>query len=119
MTATVFSTPRILLTAVACALVAGFVLRWRSRRATGQAVPALVLSSLLVGVLVFAWRELSNALRINDDFLPGVSLADIGGGVTACVALLALTPLQPAARPWLVTAALIAAAAFIVNVVLI
>lgn len=133
-----FSLGRILVTAVACALVAGLVLAWRFRRRPDHRSRAMAGSTgLLVGLLVVAWRLLGNAWCLNDDFLPGISVADLGGGAVAGLALLALTPLRPGLRRdtsgdvgptepgsgdrrgWLVTSGLVALAVFITNVVFI
>jgi hypothetical protein len=123
----VFSLGRIAVTAIACALVAGLVLAWRHRHlAVRSRVPAGAIV-LLVGVLVLAWRLLDNAWRLNDDFLPGISIADLGGGVVAGLTLLTLTPLHPGicrdsgggGRDWLATSGLVALAVFITNVVFI
>jgi hypothetical protein len=133
----VFSLGRIAVTAVACALVAGLVLAWRYRHRDGRSRVLAGAVILLVGVLVLAWRLLGNAWRLNDDFLPGISVADLGGGVVAGLALLALAPLRPGirrdsgggagntepgnggGRDWLATSGLVALAVFIANVVFI
>jgi len=120
MAAAVFSTSRIVLTATACALVALLILWWRARRTDTTVTPAVrVVIALSIGVLVVLWRAVSNALQLNEDFLPGVSLSDVGSGVLPLLGLLALTPLQPSRPAWTVTSALIALAAFVCNVVLI
>ncbi len=84
--------------------------------------------ALLVGLLAVTWRLLGNAWLLNDDFLPGVSVADLGGGVVAGLVLFALLPFRrklhrpPAegfARDWLWTSGLAAVAVFVANVVFI
>ncbi len=118
--AAVFSMSRILLTATACALVALLILGWQARRTgTRETSAARVVIALSIGVLVVVWRAVSNALQINEDFLPGVSLSDVGSGVLSLLGLLALTPPRPSGHAWMVTSALIALAAFVCNVVLI
>ncbi len=134
----IFSLGRILVTAIACAIITGVVLAWRLRRdAGGLTQPVVVVPALSVGLLVIAWRLLSNAWRLNDDFVPGISVADIGGGAVAGLALLALAPLRlgmrrdegqlamragagaSVRRRWLITSGLVALAVFIANVVFI
>jgi len=134
----VFSLGRILATAVACAVVTGVLLAWRLRRdAGGFTQPWVMAPALLVGLLVVAWRLLGNAWLLNDDFLPGISIADIGGGAVAGLALLALTPRHrdlrrgaggvalgmgtgaDVGRRWRTTSGLVALAVLITNIVLI
>ncbi len=134
----VFSLGRILMTAVACAIITGVVLAWRLRRdAQGRTQPGVLISALLVGLLVIAWRLLSNAWLLNDDFLPGVSVADLGGGAVAGLTLLALTMLHldrrkdaggvamgtgadvGVGRRWLTTSRLVALTVLVTNVVFI
>ncbi len=132
-----FSLGRILVTAVACALVAGLVLARPPARAAARSRDTDLAVALLVGLLVVAWRLLGNAWRLNDDFVPGISVADIGGGAVAGLALLALAPLRlgmrrdegqlamragagaSVRRRWLITSGLVALAVFIANVVFI
>jgi len=133
-----FSLGRILVTAIACAIITGVVLVWRLRRdAGGLTQPVIVVPALSVGRLVIAWRLLGNAWRLNDDFLPGISVADLGGGAVAGLALLALAPLRlgmrrdegqlarragagaSVRRRWLITSGLVAMAVSIANVVFI
>jgi len=123
---------------VACALVAGLVLAWRLRRHPDHRSRVMAGGAgLLVGLLVVAWRLLGNAWRLNDDFLPGISVADLGGGVVAGLALVVLPPRRPGLRRdpggdagttergsvdwrgWLATSGLVALAVFLTNVVFI
>ena len=60
-----------------------------------------------------------HALHLNADFLPGVSISDVGSGILPLVGLLALTPLQSVRRNWVVTSALAALIIFVANVVFI
>jgi len=134
----VFSLGRILVTAIACAIITGVVLAWRLRRdAGGLTEPVVVVPALSVGLLVIAWRLLSNAWLLNDDFLPGISVADIGGGAVAGLTLLALTTLHldrrkdaggvamgtgadvGVGRRWLTTSGLVALTVLVTNVVFI
>jgi len=134
----IFSTGRILVTAVACALVVGLVLAWRLRRRPDHRSRVMAgRMGLLVGLLVVAWRLLGNAWRLNDDFLPGISIADLGGGILSGLALVVLPPRRPGLRRdtggdagttelgigdwrgWLATSGLVALAVFITNVVFI
>ncbi len=127
----IFSTGRILVTAVACALVVGLVLAWRLRRRPDHRSRVMAgRMGLLVGLLVVAWR-------LNDDFLPGISIADLGGGILSGLALVVLPPRRPGLRRdtggdagttelgigdwrgWLATSGLVALAVFITNVVFI
>ncbi|HET8625822.1 MAG TPA: hypothetical protein VFL91_00270 [Thermomicrobiales bacterium] len=137
----VFTWPHIAGTAVACALVAALVLAWRARRGgvTGAGGGIVGLAAVL-GLVVFAWRAASNALLLNDDFVPAVSVADVGSGVLALLWALALAPLRPGGprragrlgpaaaaargagaspRAWALTGALVALAIFLCNVALI
>lgn len=90
--------------------VAGKPTKWP----THQSTVAAALSVLFV----VSWRLTSNALRLNDDFVPAVSLGDLG-----CLVVGALGPGMVAYRhpdlvrplPMVVTGAL---AAFIANVVI-
>lgn len=116
MADTVFSPLHILLTAAVCALLTFLVLWWRERAQSDQ---RRVGFSLGVGVSIFLWRLLSNRLRINDDFLPWVSLSDVGCGMLPLLGLLTLIPLRPSRRAWAATSVLIALATFVCNVVLI
>ena len=120
MTDPVFSPLHILLTAAVCALLAFLLLGWRRRtlRSGPPVLSALVLAAL-VGLLISGWRFVSNALHLNADFLPGVSISDVGSGILPLVGLLALTPLQSARRNWVVTSALAALIIFVANVVFI
>jgi len=116
----VFSLGRILVTAIACAIITGVVLAWRLRRdAGGLTQPVVVVPALSVGLLVIAWRLLSNAWLLNDDFLPG-------GGAVAGLTLLALTTLHldrrkeaGVGRRWLTTSGLVALTVLVTNVVFI
>ncbi len=114
----VFPLSRILITAVVCALVAFLLLAWRGRGNT-EALRTGLMLALLIGVLIVVWRVLSNRWYLNDDFFPGVSLSDVGCGILPLIGLLALTPLHPSRRAWVVTSALVALATFVGNVVLI
>ncbi len=113
----VFPLSRILITAVVCALGAFLLLAWRGRG--NNALRTAMILALLIGVLVCIWRIVSNQLYLNDDFLPGVSPSDVGCGILPLLGLLALTPLHPLRRAWVVTSALVALATFVCNVVLI
>ena len=123
----VFSLGRILVTAIVCAIITGVVLAWRLRRdAGGLTEPVVVVPALSVGLLVIAWRLLSNAWLLNDDFLPGISVADIGGGAVAGLTLLALTTLHldrrkeaGVGRRWLTTSGLVALTVLVTNVMFI
>ena len=137
----VFSWPQIAGTAAVCARVAALVLGWRARRGgmAGTRGRSVALAVGL-GVVVLAWRAVSNALLLNDDFLPAVSVADVGSGVVALLGLLALAWLPPGGparavgaavippvaratgafpRDWVLTSVLVALAVFACNVVLI
>ena len=114
----VFPLSRILITAVVCALVAFLLLAWRGR-GNKDALRTGLMLVLLIGVLIVVWRVLSNRWYLNDDFFPGVSLSDVGCGILPLIGLLALTPLHPSRRTWVVTSALVALATFVGNVVLI
>src|SRR5438874_1296257 len=102
----VFSPLRILATAAACAAATALVLAWRARHARADGGRARILAlSAAIGLLVAAWRAASNAWQLNVDVLPAVSPSDVGSGVLAWLALLALAPLRPqpgaALRRWL------------------
>ncbi|WP_434612583.1 hypothetical protein [Arthrobacter sp. A5] len=58
-----------LLTAVAVGLVAGFS-RWTARRTLIAGIGALLA--------VILWRLIANALSLNEDFMPAVSVGDVG-----------------------------------------
>ena len=104
----VFSPVRIAGTAAVCALVAGLVLAWRARRGGVPGARGKIIAlAVLLGVTVFAWRAACNVLLLNDDFLPAVSVADVGSGVVALVWLLALAWLPPAGPARAVGAAVI------------
>lgn len=120
MAAAVFSTSRIVLTAAACTFVALLIIEWRTGRAQPhEGTAGRVVIAFSIGILVVVWRVVSNALQINEDFLPGISVSDVGSGILALLGLLALTPLQPSPHAWKLTSALIALAAFVCNVALI
>ncbi len=114
----VFPLSRILITAAVCGLVAFLLLAWRGRGNKDALRTGLILA-LLIGLLIVVWRIMSNRWYLNDDFFPGVSPSDVGSGVLVLLGLLALTPLRPSRRAWVVTSALIALATFVCNVVLI
>ncbi len=114
----VFPLSRILITAAVCGLVAFLLLAWRGR-GTNESLGTALMLALVIGVLVVIWRLLSNRWSLNDDFFPGVSPSDVGSGIVPLLGLLALTPLRPSWRAWVVTSALIALATFMCNVVLI
>lgn len=97
-------------TGVSVAIAAAAV-RWRLQWILASAFGALVL--------IIAWRALSNLLGLNDDFLPAVSVGDLG-----CLLFGALAPLAvgssrvvPARRHW-VPAMAGALIGFVVNVVI-
>lgn len=81
-----------------------------------------VRQALLAGAgtlfLVIFWRFVSNALGLNDDFLPAVSAGDTGcliaGGFPPAAAAL----MDRGLRRWVVPAAAGAVAAFVINVVI-
>jgi 4-amino-4-deoxy-L-arabinose transferase-like glycosyltransferase len=116
----VFSPLHILVTAAVCALLAFLVVWWRERsRRDERRIGYSLVVALGVGLFIVVWRLASNRLHINEDFLPGVSPSDVGCGILPLLGLLALTPLHPSRRAWLVTSALTALAIFVCNVVLI
>ncbi len=114
----VFPLSRILITAVVCALVAFLLLAWRGRGNKDALRTGLTLA-LLIDVLIVVWRIMSNRWYLNDDFFPGVSPSDVGSGILPLPGLLALTPLHPSRRAWVVTSVLVALTTFVCNVVLI
>lgn len=91
--------------------VAAAVVRWE--------LPWLVTAALGGLVLIIAWRVLCNLLNLNGDFIPAVSVGDVG-----CLAVGALGPLVVALgsrasdeRRW-IPALVGGILAFLVNVVI-
>ncbi len=66
-----------LITGVAVAVAAAAV-RWRV-----QWVPAAAFGAFL---LIVAWRALSNLIQLNGDFLPAISVGDVGSLVAGSIA---------------------------------
>ncbi|WP_413250185.1 hypothetical protein [Sinomonas flava] len=91
------------------AAAAARLLVWKGR--------PLALAAAGVFVAVLGWRLLANVLGLNEDYLPAVSVADtvclLAGGLPPALVAAATRPLPR--RAWAVGAG--AAAAFIVNVV--
>jgi hypothetical protein len=126
-----FSLARIVLTAAVCSGAAGAVLVVRRYQSQGRAAPraVIIVFALGLGLSVVAWRELSNLWRLNEDFAPAISIADVGSGLVPWILLLALRAVPPTTRPvwfrrvglrsWLVTSTAVAFALFVCNVVLI
>jgi len=125
-----FSLVHIALTAAVCALVAGAILYQRigMGRTDGDRLRAIVALAIGLGLVVVAWRAVSNAWRLNGDFAPGISVSDVGSGLIPLFVLLALTPVLSASRLalqgrdrawWPVTNIIVALALFACNVVLI
>jgi hypothetical protein len=125
-----FSLVHIALTAAVCALIAGAILYRRigMGRADGERIWAIVALAIGLGLVVVAWREVSNMWRLNGDFAPGVSVSDVGSGLIPLFVLLALTPVLSASRLalqgrdrawWPVMSAIVGLALFVCNVVLI
>ncbi len=97
-------------TAVSVAIAAAAV-RWRVQWILASAFGALVL--------IIAWRALSNLLGLNGDFLPAVSVGDVGCLLFGAIAPLAVGSgrVVPARRRW-VPAIAGALVGFVVNVVI-
>ena len=91
------------------AAVAALLLRWKGR--------ALASAAAGVFVAVLGWRLLANLWSLNEDYLPAISVADtvclLVGGLPPALVAAAMRPLPH--RLWVVAAG--AAAAFVVNVV--
>lgn len=90
--------PQILTAAVVTALGVGITakaVRWR--------VTATLSASIAVFLLMVAWRGGSNLLGLNGDFLPAVSLGDVGCFPVGAVgpALTARLVKVPQERHWL------------------
>src|SRR5579859_4399274 len=63
----------------------------------------LVMAAAMALVLIVGWRALSNALGLNGDFLPAVSVGDVGcllSGAIGPAGVAASVPV-PAERRWL------------------
>ncbi len=125
-----FSLAHIALTAAVCALVAGAILYGRvgAARADEERIRAIVALAIGLGLVVVAWRAVSNAWRLNGDFAPGISVSDVGSGLIPLFVLLTLTPVLSASRLalqgrgrawWAVTSAIVGLTLFACNVVLI
>jgi hypothetical protein len=78
-----------------------------------------LLAAVLALALILAWRGVSNVLSLNGDFLPAVSVGDVG-----CLVVGALAPLTVAGlfrvpkRRWWLPILVGGVAAFLVNVVI-
>lgn len=94
--------------AVAIAAAAG---HWRVRWLAASAIGAVVA--------IIAWRALSNLLALNGDFVPAISVGDVGCLLVGAVAPAAvvLTGRVPARLRWIPVGAG-ALAGFLVNVVI-
>jgi len=125
-----FSLVHIALTAAVGALVAGAILYGRvgAARADEERIRAIVALAIGLGLVVIAWRAVSNAWRLNGDFAPGISVSDVGSGLIPLFVLLTLTPVLSASRLalqgrgrawWAVTSAIVGLTLFACNVVLI
>ena len=97
-------------TAVSVAIAAAAV-RWRVQWILAAAFGALVL--------IIAWRAASNLQGLNGDFLPAVSVGDVGCLLVGAIAPLAVgySRVAPARRRW-VPAIAGALVGFVVNVVI-
>jgi len=125
-----FSLVHIALTAAVGTLVAGAILYGRvgAARADEERIRAIVALAIGLGLVVIAWRAVSNAWRLNGDFAPGISVSDVGSGLIPLFVLLTLTPVLSASRLalqgrgrawWAVTSAIVGLTLFVCNVVLI
>ncbi len=125
-----FSLVHIALTAAVGTLVAGAILYGRvgAARADEERIRAIVALAIGLGLVVVAWRAVSNAWRLNGDFAPGISVSDVGSGLIPLFVLLTLTPVLSASRLalqgrgrawWAVTSAIVGLTLFACNVVLI
>ena len=125
-----FSLVHIALTAAVGTLVAGAILYGRvgAARADEERIRAIVALAIGLGLVVIAWRAVSNAWRLNGDFAPGISVSDVGSGLIPLFVLLTLTPVLSASRLalqgrgrawWAVTSAIVGLTLFACNVVLI
>jgi hypothetical protein len=95
-------------TAVSVAIAAAAV-RWRVQWILPAAFGALVL--------IIAWRALSNLFGLNGDFLPAVSIGDVGCLLFGAIAPAAIgaSRVVPARRRW-VPAIVGALVGFVINV---
>jgi len=125
-----FSLVHIALTAAVGTLVAGAILYGRvgAARADEERIRAIVALAIGLGLVVIAWRAVSNAWRLNGDFAPGISVSDVGSGLIPLFVLLTLTPVLSASRLalqgrgrawWAVTSTIVGLTLFVCNVVLI